>query len=675
MHLKVPILSIIMLFLGMTLNGYAQQHLIPLPTEVTWHQASLSLENGIHLRQVPKSLAKEFALAQSIISSWEGKLQSSKIQNKKALKKKPHTDIPTFILSLKPANTENTTAPKAMLEDESYTLLINEKGIHIQATQAKGIFYGLQTLKQFVLANGHLPYCTIHDKPAFAWRGFLVDVGRNYQSMELLKEQVDMMAQYKLNVLHFHFTEDLAWRLASKKHPGLTAASNMKRWKGDFYSEAEFKDLVNYCQERHIMLLPEIDMPGHSAAFERYFGVNMQSDSGMAYIKELLQEFTDTYPNLPYLHIGGDEVKIRNKNFMPEITKFVEDLGYKTMAWDPGSNILPSTIRQQWMGGPQVIPTTGDIKYIDSKHLYINHMDPIETVTTLFFRQLGAADRGHSNLLGAILCAWPDRAVAEARDMFLQNAIYPSMIAFGERSWRGGGLPHWVANLPAKGTPEYASFTAFESRLLDHKNRYFKELPFPYVKHSQLTWELIGPYNHEGDPAKHFPIEDKPFDKTFIASDTVYGGTIILRHWWNDVIKGALAAPQEHTTWYARGRFWSEKAGLQPFWIGFQNLSRSYESDSPKEGTWDNKASKLWVNGQIIQPPKWKQPGLVGRLEKPLLDEGYSFREPTLIAVKKGWNNVFIKIPAPTFAGENWQNPMKWMFSFMPLETEKNSQN
>lgn len=79
MHLKVPILSIIMLFLGMTLNGYAQQHLIPLPTEVTWHQASLSLENGVHLRQVPKSLAKEFALAQSIISSWEGKLQSSKI--------------------------------------------------------------------------------------------------------------------------------------------------------------------------------------------------------------------------------------------------------------------------------------------------------------------------------------------------------------------------------------------------------------------------------------------------------------------------------------------------------------------------------------------------------------------------------------------------------------------
>ena len=141
------------------------------------------------------------------------------------------------------------------------------------------------------MQNRKLSVCEIQDKPAFSWRGFLVDPGRNYQPLAMLKEQIDIMARYKLNVLHFHFTEDIAWRLASKKYPGLTDAKYMTRWAGDFYTESEFRELMTYCADRHILLLPEIDMPGHSAAFKRYFGVDMQSDSGIMYIKELLEEF------------------------------------------------------------------------------------------------------------------------------------------------------------------------------------------------------------------------------------------------------------------------------------------------------------------------------------------------------------------------------------------------
>src|SRR5690606_40130300 len=105
------------------------------------------------------------------------------------------------------------------------------------------------------------------------------------------------------------------------------------------------------------------------------------------------------------------------------------------------------TIRQLWMGGPEAVTAQGEMVYIDSKHLYINHMDPLETVTTLFFRRIGEQDAEHRNLKGAVLCSWPDRAVAAPEDMFYQNAIYPFLLTFAERIWQGGGKSGWVANI------------------------------------------------------------------------------------------------------------------------------------------------------------------------------------------------------------------------------------
>src|SRR5690606_4633828 len=232
------------------------------------------------------------------------------------------------------------------VREEGYVLDINQQGITVKSPSAKGVFYALQTLRQFKLNRGGIQYVSIKDEPAFSWRAFLIDVGRNFQPLEMIKEQVDIMARYKLNVLHFHFTEDIAWRLQSDKYPALTDASVMTRWKGQYYSTQDFKELIQYCKDRHITLLPEIDMPGHSAAFKRFFGVDMQSVEGIKSIKELVVEFRQSFPELEIFHIGGDEVKITNKNFMPEITRFVEQLGYKkTIGWDPGSNLEPQTIR------------------------------------------------------------------------------------------------------------------------------------------------------------------------------------------------------------------------------------------------------------------------------------------------------------------------------------------
>lgn len=552
----------------------------------------------------------------------------------------------------------------------AYRMVVDKQGVRIDARTSTGIFYALQTLRQLGGQDGRLPYCSITDYPSFRWRGYLVDVGRNFQSMDVLKEQIDIMAQYKLNVFHFHFTEDIAWRLASKTYPGLTDPSNMERWPGKYYTVEDMQELIHYCRDRHIQLVPEIDMPGHSAAFRRYFKTDMQSDSGVAIIQELVKEFADTFPGLPYLHIGGDEVKIHNQQFLPLMTKWTEDLGMKTIGWEPGGNLQPQTIRQLWMGGPQAITEDSPFEVIDSKHLYINHMDPLETVTTLFYRQLGGQTKGHEKLLGATLCSWPDRAVQHERDVFQQNAVYPALLTFAERSWLGGGDFEWRSNIKAdaKGLAEFAEF---EGRLLQHKRLYFKDLIFPYHQQSKQKWTLYGPLENKGDLDMTLNNEANGNFSALKKIGEFYGGTIVLRHWWSDVVKGAIDRPLENSTIYAVSKVWSEKGGNQSFWIGFNDLSRSYASDSPHLGTWDDRMSRLWVNAQEVLPPDWQHAGQKGNLEIPLIDEGYSYRSPTMVQLHKGWNTIVVKLPVGKLKGKDWQNPLKWMFTCLPVEKEQ----
>ncbi|TJZ60380.1 beta-N-acetylhexosaminidase [Sphingobacterium olei] len=646
-------ISYVWVWVGICFSAYAQSvpSLIPLPQKVQWENVTIDLTNGLQLyANDTVKLANEIRLLTEICEEWGISLGSP---TEKANK------VTSVVLQL-------DAAEKFWRAEGAYKLTVHGQKIHLIAGNAVGIYHGLHTLRQLYSGKQSVYTCEIEDWPSYAWRGYLVDVGRNYQSMEILKEQIDVMARYKMNIFHFHFTEDIAWRLVSKKYPELTQSTNMLRWAGHYYTEADFKELIKYCLDRHITLIPEIDMPGHSGAFRRVFQVDMQSVEGTRLVKDLVREFVATYPELPYLHIGGDEVKITNQHFLPEMTAFIDSLGKQTIGWDPGGNLSPHTIRQLWMGGPKPITPDLENRFVDSKHLYINHMDPLETVVTLFHRQIGEQTTGNANLLGGILCAWPDRAVSHERDVFLQNAVYPGLLAFAERSWRGGGQPGWVCNIVNRDKPEYADFRAFEDRLLVHKTRYFSALPFPYVRQADIKWDFIGPYDNEGDLARSFDPESVT-ETTLEPHFSAEGGTVVLRHWWSDVLKGVIDNPQPNTTWYARTQIWSDREEDRPFWIGFDNLSRSYASDSPIYGHWDNRKSLVWVNGLPVNPPDWQQAGKEGQLELPMIDEGYSFREPTLIRMKKGWNNVLIKLPVGSFKGKDWENPVKWMFTFIPL--------
>lgn len=553
------------------------------------------------------------------------------------------------------------------LVEEAYALEVNESRIILTANTTHGIFNGLQTLYQLMRNNVYVNGCTITDWPAFSWRGYMIDVGRNYMSMDLLKQQIDIMSRYKLNVFHFHATEDIAWRLASKRYPQLTAPDNMLRNKGMYYTETDLKELITYCKERHITFVPEIDMPGHSAAFKRAMKTDMQSDSGLAIVKNIIKEFFETY-DVPYLHIGADEVKISNKNFVPEVTTYIESFGKKVIGWQPGGNFTKSTMRQLWMDDNGHLSRDSDIQYIDSRHLYLNHMDPLEAVVTIFNRQIGDKEKEDKHMIGGTICMWPDRRVENETDVIRMNPVYPGMLSFAERSWRGGGHQGWVANIGEPNTIAANEFTEFENRLLDNKKQFFSQLIFQYAKQSDLVWRLFGPYKNEGNLTKKFEPEYKNFNdvKTKPVKEII-GGTIVLRHWWAPLIKGAIDEPKENTTWYATTKIWSNEEGEKKFWIGFNNISRSPATDSPPADAWDNKASSVSVNEKLVEPPHWMRSGQMGNSETPLTDEGYEYRQPTKIFLQKGWNTVLVKCPVDIFKGKDWQNPLKWMFTFVQI--------
>ena len=646
MRFGIPVLIIWML---VSCPASAQQPaLLPLPVELNWKTGNLSMSELSAIRWNDSSLAKTAAQIHEYLKS---------LGKRVAINPTPSGKPEIKLRIVKQLNKIQSA--------EGYQLHINAGGIELTAQSDTGIYYGWQTVQQLLKNKKNWQKVEVLDEPAFPWRGYMVDVGRNYQTMDLLKAQIDRMAAYKLNTFHFHVTEDIAWRLEVAGFPALTADSTMLRDPGMYYSISEMKELIRYCEERYIRFVLEIDMPGHSAAFERAMGVSMQSEKGIQYVQEILRTIATTLP-IKYIHIGGDEVKITNSRFLPAMTSLLDSMGIESLGWSPGGNLANSTIHQLWMSEATIKP---GIRYIDSRHLYLNHMDPHEAVVTLFHRQIGDRNKADASMLGGIICVWNDRRLINENYHLLINGVYPSMLAFAERSWRGGGISKWTAVIGGKNSPETLQFTAFENRLLKHKKINFSGEPFSYFAQSKLEWSLFGPFSNHGNLQQAFDLEQPGFfSKQPNPALQALGGTIVLRHWWAPAITGHIMDPKENTTWYARTRIFSEMEGWRNCWIGFNNFSRSMITRAPAKGYWDERNSAIWFNGTLVPAPEWKRSGKTISLETPLVDEDYYYRRPTRLYFKKGWNEVLIKAPVGSFKGSDWQNPVKWMFSFVPVD-------
>jgi len=235
-----------------------------------------------------------------------------------------------------------TVDNSANLAEEAYTLKVTPETVKIVASTNRGLFYGMQTLLQLLPAeiesptlvseiNWNIPAVTIEDEPRFKWRGMHLDVCRHFYSVDFIKKQLDVLAIYKINKFHLHLTEDQGWRIEIKKYPKLTEIGSKRidegKEHGGFYTQEDIKEIVAYAAERHIDVIPEIELPGHAlaalTAYPEYsctggpfkvrnvWGVESDiycagKEETFEFIEDIIDEVVALFPS-EYFHIGGDE--------------------------------------------------------------------------------------------------------------------------------------------------------------------------------------------------------------------------------------------------------------------------------------------------------------------------------------------------------------------------------
>ena len=368
--------------------------------------------------------------------------------------------------------------PPRLGEDESYTLDVNSGRAVLKAPTTTGALRGLETFLQLVRGDEdgfYVPGVSIKDKPRFAWRGLLIDVARHFQPMHVLKRNIDALAAVKMNVLHWHLTEDQGFRPESKVFPKLHGMGS----DGLFYTHEEMKEIVDYAAQRGIRVVPEFDMPGHATAWlvghpelasapgpyeiERRPGIfdptlNPIKDYTYEFLDKFLTEMAAIFPD-DYMHIGGDENEGKQWDANEEIQAFMKANGIKDnhelqtyfnkrvlqilkrnnkimMGWDEifvpglpkdvvihswrGQEALAEAARQGHMG----VLSNG--YYIDLIHPAKDHyvVDPIPEGSTLSAEE-------KKRVLGGEATMWAEWVTEETID----SRIWPRTAAIAERLW------------------------------------------------------------------------------------------------------------------------------------------------------------------------------------------------------------------------------------------------
>ena len=562
-------------------------------------------------------------------------------------------------------------------ENEAYTLEITADAINITAVTKTGVIRAAQTLTQ--LAEGYestpaLEALTMTDWPAFKLRGYMHDVGRSFIEFETLKKHIDLLARFKVNTFHWHMTENQAWRFEVKAYPQLTSSTSMTRFAGKYYTQAQCRELQDYAKERGVIVIPEIDMPGHSEAFKRAMGYDMQTDNGVAALKTILEEVAAVFPDAPYIHIGADEKQITYSNFLKIMTDKVHSLGKKVVVWNPISGVTITTstgadMTQMWSSSGKVI---NGLPNIDCRYNYTNHFDVFADLVGIYKSNIYYEQKGNANVAGTISAPWNDRKTPTEEDIIIQNNFYANVIASAERAWIGGGkqyIEKGGTTLPNSGE-EYEEFADWERRFLFHKANSLKDEPIAYVKQTNVRWRITEPFPNGGDMNASFAPETEGLKESYTVNGTTYGtgiatgAGIYLRHTWGNNTVPTYYGSTNHSnsTAYAWTYVYSDKAQTVGAQIEFQNYGRSEKDTAPDAGKWDRKGSRIWLNDTEILPPTWGNTGVSINNEVDLKNENFTARKPVEVTLKQGWNKVFIKLP---YVGASGVRLNKWMFTFV----------
>jgi len=380
---KFCILLIFMLSITFVTAQKSYVQVIPQPNELNVYDGFFKFKNSIKIISTPAT--KETALLIQHVLKNEFQLSIKHKRSKKITKN-------SIFLSI-----------DSHLEKEAYSLKITTKNIEIIGGSSAGVFYGFQTLKQLIEnrneLNNKIGCLTIKDQPRFPWRAYMLDESRYFHGEEFVTLLLDQMAVLKMNVFHWHLTDDAGWRIEIKKYPKLTEIgakrtnSEIGTWGSNkysgiphagFYTQTQIKNIVAYAAKRHITIVPEIEMPGHSSAaiaaypwlgtenkqievpikFGRHYdNYDVTNPKVITFIKNVLNEVFELFPS-NVIHIGGDEVgyKVWEKSthvkeymkkhhletladlqikFTNDISKFIESKGRRMMGWNEimGTNI------------------------------------------------------------------------------------------------------------------------------------------------------------------------------------------------------------------------------------------------------------------------------------------------------------------------------------------------
>lgn len=563
--------------------------------------------------------------------------------------------------------------------EEAFRIIVRSDSVLIYATGDEGFFRADATLKQLAGSDTDGEFiqgCSITDWPAFRIRGFMHDCGRSFIPVSELKREVELLSLFKINTFHWHLTENLAWRLASDIMPELTDPDVTLRDNHGYYTREEVRDFVRFCRDHFVEVIPEIDMPGHSAAFTRATGHSMQSEEGRKIVVQLLREACNLFEG-SYFHIGTDEVNIASPDFVPEMMDIVRSYGKEVIGWLPGAPMDQGALRQLWadVSLPQNTPV------IDSRYRYLNHTDYYADLFSIYNSRMCDAEQGSDLLAGGICCIWNDRKPASVEDILISNAFYPVMLAFAERSWSGGGddIKSRGVRMGLPGDPAFERFREFEARMISLKERFLNDVPFPYLPQTGILWNISSQYPNDGNPDYSAPFEnDLVTDPDKVSSaDAGFrpaaGAAVYLRHTWGEKVPAFYIDPAPDHTAYACTWIYSptdRQAGLH---FSTHNYGRSELDMAPPQGEWDYKRSRVWLNGEPVSPPEWNYTGVKPDHETPYTNENMWSRPPAAITLREGWNSLVIKLPVGSFSTPETRL-VKWMFTAMIVTPDGSAQ-
>lgn len=395
------------------------------------------------------------------------------------------------------------------LGEEGYELEVLPERVVIEAPTTAGVFYGCQTLRQLLpaavesecLTRGvqwQVPCVEIKDRPRYQWRGLMLDPGHNFLDVEFTKRYVDAMALYKLNHLHWHLT-DMGWAIEIKAYPELTRIENWPpiapRWRRaygkctqGFYTQDEVRELVAYAAQRHVTIVPEIELPGHSSAalacypellcpnwkspvkkIDSYFHYPINYCAGnektFEFLEGVLSEVMDLFPS-PYIHIGGDErvrgawkdcprcqarIKeegLKNEDelqsyFVKRIEKFILGKGRRIIGWTEimEGGLAPEATVQSWLDAQHAVEAVSqghDVIMSTNQNCYLNYRGlSLEKAYAFDPTPPELDDEAAKHILGVEPCLW---GFGQHRH---DELVFPRLCAFAEVGWSSKDRRDW----------------------------------------------------------------------------------------------------------------------------------------------------------------------------------------------------------------------------------------